>query len=115
MIHDGDYGRVIHEDGTFGPGPRFTYDVQDCSWGTEPEDNPVKLAIDAIRDADCAYDEGADWFYHVDGSYVSWNHDGMRIEPSAHLYGFSEEEEAHIHHVIQRAWIQMRRRWATAA
>ncbi|MFF7750413.1 hypothetical protein ACFZCP_14370 [Streptomyces sp. NPDC007971] len=114
MVHDGDLGQSILPDGKFGPGPQYTYEVEDCtpSWASEPEDNPVKLAIDAIRDADCAYDEGADWFYHCDGSYVSWNLHGMRVEPSAHLYGFSEEEEEHIHTVIRRAW---KRRYARAA
>ncbi|MET9119902.1 hypothetical protein [Streptomyces sp. NPDC004528] len=117
MIHDGDFGQSKTPDGKFGPGPRFTYEAEDCTpkWATTPEDNSVKLAIDAIRDADCAYDEGCDWFYHCDGSYDRGGYSGERVEPSAHLYGFSEAEVAHIHRVIQRAWIQRRRQWATAA
>ena len=111
MIRDGDYAQEILPDGKFGPGPRFTYEVVDCTpkWATSPEDNPVKLAIDAIRDADCAYDEGADWFYHCEGSYWYDNYTGERCEPSAHLHGFSDEEDAHIHMVIQRGWKQF---WA---
>lgn len=111
MIIDGDYGAPRLPNGTFGPGPLQTFEVVDCvpKWATDPEDNPVKLAIDAIRDADCAYDEGADWFYHHEGSYLRDHYSGERIDPSAHLYGFTDEEDAHIHHVIQRAWKQF---WA---
>ncbi|MEU0218715.1 hypothetical protein ABZ281_28030 [Streptomyces sp. NPDC006265] len=111
MIQDGDYGQIKNEDGTFGPGPLQTYEVVDCNPKdvTGPWDNPVKLAIDAIRDADCAYDEGADWFYHHDGSYIRDHYSGERIDPSAHLYGFTDEEDQHVHYVIQRGWKQF---WA---
>ncbi|MFD6934687.1 hypothetical protein ACFWAP_00830 [Streptomyces goshikiensis] len=88
-----------------------TREIIDCvpDWARDPEDNPVKLAIDAIRDADCAYDEGADWFYNHEGSYLRDNYTGERIEPSAHLYGFTAEEDAHLHMVVQRGWKQF---WA---
>jgi hypothetical protein len=60
----------------------------------------VDLAVAALEDAGTTETSGTcyphEWFAHPDGSIIVDYYTGMREEPSAHLYGFTDDEAEQI-------------------
>jgi hypothetical protein len=83
-------------------------EVTDCLADPCRDDSdatPVTLAVAAIDAAYCGgkygfssypYFDPSGWWLHPDGSYTVDYGTGMREEPSAHLYGFTEDEAREI-------------------
>jgi hypothetical protein len=84
-----------------------TEDIADClpdpAW--DDDDTPVTLASAAVDDAYCGGKYGFSsyphfdphgWYSSPDGSYVIDYGTGMREEPSAHLYGFTDDEKEQV-------------------
>lgn len=75
--------------------------VFDCT--PDEEDTTVAQAVRAITDEGLTFEGSTSWASDPEGSYVLDHYTGERVERSAHLYGFTEDEEAAIITAVQNA------------